>query len=80
MTLEELYIKQGSKSDKGTVHDYILGYYSKEFLDKRDEKIKLIVSSCFSAPHESTFRKVRLVRNPDDYDYHMIHIKAGKIY
>ena len=49
-------------------------------ITKKDEKIKLIVSSCFSAPHESTFRKVRHVRNPDDYDYHMIHIKAGKIY
>jgi hypothetical protein len=42
MTLEELYVKQGAKSDKGSTHDYISGYYSKEFLGKRDEKIKLM--------------------------------------
>ena len=42
MTLQELYIKQGAKSDKGSTHDYILGYYSKEFSDKKKDKIKLM--------------------------------------
>lgn len=42
MTLEELYNKQGSKSDKGSTHDYIKGYYGKEFSDKRDLKINLM--------------------------------------
>ena len=42
MTLLELYIEQGAKSDKGTIHDYIEGYYSQEFSDKRDKEIKLM--------------------------------------
>jgi hypothetical protein len=50
MTVEELYIEQGAKSDKGSTHDYISGYYSKEFLDKRDKEIKLMEIGVHKGP------------------------------
>jgi cephalosporin hydroxylase len=41
-TLSELYVSSGHTTDKGTNHDYINGYYSHEFSDKRDVPINLL--------------------------------------
>jgi hypothetical protein len=42
MDLKKFYESLSIKSDKGTWHDYINGYYTHEFSDKRDKKIKLL--------------------------------------
>jgi hypothetical protein len=47
MTFEEFFYSNQSSglyidSDKGTTHDYIRGYYNKEFTDKRNQKINLL--------------------------------------
>lgn len=42
MTLQELYIKQGARTDKGSTHDYIAGYYEKEFSNSKDKDIKIL--------------------------------------
>ena len=41
-TLSEFYITNGYTADKGTIHDYINGYYSQEFSDKRTTPINLL--------------------------------------
>lgn len=81
MTLEELYIKQGAKSDKGTIHDYISGYYSKEFLNKRDIEIKLMEIGVHRGPSivlwKSWFKNSEIVGvdNEDLYEYDPIYDK-----
>jgi hypothetical protein len=81
MTLEDLYNEQGAKSDKGTVHDYIVGYYSKEFLNKRDEKIKLMEIGVHRGPSivlwKSWFKDSEIVGvdNEDIYDCERIYDK-----
>lgn len=42
MTLVDLFNNQGARTDKGTIHDYIAGYYAEEFSGKRDQRIKLM--------------------------------------
>jgi hypothetical protein len=81
MTLEDLYNEQGAKSDKGTVHDYIVGYYSKEFLNKRNEKIKLMEIGVHRGPSivlwKSWFKDSEIVGvdNEDIYDCERIYDK-----
>jgi len=42
MTFSEFYEASDFKSDKGTTHDYINGYYSNEFTSKRNDKLKIL--------------------------------------
>lgn len=42
MTFAEFYEASEIKSDKGTTHDYINGYYSNEFTSIRDNKLKIL--------------------------------------
>jgi hypothetical protein len=42
MTFSEFYETSDFKSDKGTTHDYINGYYSNEFTSKRNDKLKIL--------------------------------------
>jgi len=42
MKLNDFYNELNHKSDKGTTHDYIDGYYSNEFSPKKDSKIELL--------------------------------------
>jgi hypothetical protein len=42
MTFADYYNKLEPKSDKGTLHDYIDGYYSNEFTDKKTEKLTIV--------------------------------------
>jgi len=42
MTFSEFYETSDFKSDKGTIHDYINGYYSNEFTSKRNDKLKIL--------------------------------------
>ena len=79
MTLQELYVKQGAKSDKGSTHDYILGYYSKEFSDKREDKIKLMEIGVHRGPSivlwKSWFKNSEIVGvdNEDLYECDRIY-------
>jgi hypothetical protein len=50
MTLQELHRSDTNISDKGTTHDYINGYYSTEFGDKRNNKIKLLEIGVHNGP------------------------------
>ncbi len=42
MTFSEFYQSFESKSDKGTTHDYIDGWYSNEFTQKREQNLKIV--------------------------------------
>jgi SAM-dependent methyltransferase len=42
VTFSDFYKSIEPKSDKGTLHDYIDGYYSKEFTDKKLEKLSIL--------------------------------------
>jgi hypothetical protein len=42
MTFSEFYEASDFKSDKGTTHDYINGWYSDEFTPKRNDKLKIL--------------------------------------
>jgi hypothetical protein len=42
MTLSEYYDSLESKSDKGTTHNYINGYYSNEFTAKKDIELAIL--------------------------------------
>ena len=42
MKLSEFYNQLFPKSDKGTEHDYINGYYDAEFTPKKDKSITLM--------------------------------------
>lgn len=42
MTFADYYNTLEPKSDKGTLHDYIDGYYSNEFTDKKTEKLTIV--------------------------------------
>lgn len=42
MTLSEYYDLLQSKSDKGTTHNYINGYYNNEFTPKRDTELSIL--------------------------------------
>jgi hypothetical protein len=42
MTFLEFYETSDFKSDKGTTHDYVNGYYSNEFTSKRNDKLKIL--------------------------------------
>lgn len=42
MTLSEFYNSLNPKSDKGTEHDYINGYYDAEFTPKKDDHIRIM--------------------------------------
>jgi predicted O-methyltransferase YrrM len=42
MNLKEFYENRTQKSDKGTTHDYISGYYNNEFTSKRFESISIL--------------------------------------
>jgi hypothetical protein len=42
MTFSEFYEASDFKSDKGTTHDYINGWYSGEFTSKRNDKLKIL--------------------------------------
>jgi hypothetical protein len=42
MTFSEFYESFEIKSDKGTTHDYINGWYSDEFTSKRNDKLKIL--------------------------------------
>jgi hypothetical protein len=81
MTLEDLYNEQEDKSDKGTVHDYIVGYYSKEFSDKRNEKIKLMEIGVHRGPSIVLWKywfidsEIVGVDNEDIYDCERIYDK-----
>jgi len=41
-TFSQFYQSIEPKSDKGTLHDYIDGYYSEEFTDKKLEKLSIL--------------------------------------
>jgi hypothetical protein len=56
MTFSEFYETSDFKSDKGTTHDYINGYYSNEFTSKRNDKLKILEIGV----HEG--RSVKLLR------------------
>jgi SAM-dependent methyltransferase len=56
MTFSEFYEASDFKSDKGTTHDYINGYYSNEFTSKRNDKLKILEIGV----HEG--RSVKLLR------------------
>jgi len=42
MKFSEFYESFETKSDKGTTHDYINGWYSDEFTAKRNDKLKIL--------------------------------------
>lgn len=42
MTFSEFYELSEFKSDKGTTHDYINGWYSDEFTSKRNDKLSIL--------------------------------------
>jgi hypothetical protein len=42
MTLSEYYDSLESKTDKGTIHNYINGYYNNEFTPKRNQPLTLL--------------------------------------
>lgn len=81
MTLEELYVEQGAKSDKGSIHDYISSYYSKEFLGKRDQNIKLMEIGVHRGPSivlwKSWFKNSEIigVDNEDIYECERVYDK-----
>jgi hypothetical protein len=47
MSLEQLYLESGSKSDKGAGHTYIQKYYSKEFTPRRNDRVQLVEIGVF---------------------------------
>ena len=42
MTFSEFYEAPKFKSDKGTTHDYINGFYSDEFTPKRNDRLSIL--------------------------------------
>jgi hypothetical protein len=42
MNLSEVFQTMENKTDKGTIHDYIDGYYSNEFTPKKDNNLNLL--------------------------------------
>jgi hypothetical protein len=42
MNLSEVFLSMENKTDKGTIHDYIDGYYSNEFTPKKDYNLNIL--------------------------------------
>jgi len=42
MNLSEVFQTMENKTDKGTIHDYIDGYYNNEFTPKKDDNLNLL--------------------------------------
>ena len=55
-TLSEFYQNSPHKTDKGTIHDYIDGYYTHEFTPKREDKIRLLEIGIFRGASTNLFR------------------------
>ena len=56
MTFTEFYEASEFKSDKGTTHDYINGYYSQEFTSKRNDKLKILEIGVHRGPSMKLLR------------------------
>jgi hypothetical protein len=56
MTFSEFYESSDFKSDKGTTHDYINGYYSKEFSSVRTNKLKILEIGVHRGPSMKLLR------------------------
>ena len=56
MTFAEFYEVSEIKSDKGTTHDYINGYYSEEFTLKRNDKLKILEIGVHRGPSMKLLR------------------------
>jgi hypothetical protein len=42
MNLSEVFLSMENKTDKGTIHDYIDGYYTNEFTPKKDYNLNIL--------------------------------------
>jgi hypothetical protein len=56
MTFSEFYETSDFKSDKGTTHDYINGWYSTEFTPKRNDKLKILEIGVHKGPSMKLLR------------------------
>jgi len=56
MTFSEFYEASDFKSDKGTTHDYINGWYSDEFTSKRNDKLKILEIGVHRGPSMKLLR------------------------
>ena len=56
MTFAEFYESFETKSDKGTTHDYINGYYSNEFTSIRNNKLKILEIGVHRGPSMKLLR------------------------
>jgi hypothetical protein len=56
MTFSEFYEASDFKSDKGTTHDYINGYYSNEFTSIRNDKLNILEIGVHRGPSMKLLR------------------------